>query len=104
MKRGIVMDDLISRAAAIEEIARRDTTDGTVKVYSGREINAILSDLPAVDAVPVVRCRDCKFGEQDTTAAGIDIVMCQNKHNPIGFEYWLMSPEFFCADGERRDT
>lgn len=47
------MDDLISREAAIEEIARRDTTDGTVKAYSGREINAILSDLPAVDAIPV---------------------------------------------------
>ena len=47
------MADLISRAAAIEEIARRDTTDGTVKVYSGREINALLGDLPAVDAAPI---------------------------------------------------
>lgn len=47
------MTDLISREAAIEEIARRDTTNGTVKVYSGLEVNAILSDLPAVDAIPV---------------------------------------------------
>ena len=47
------MADLISRAAAIEEIARRDTTNGTVKVYSGLEVNAILGDLPAVSAVPV---------------------------------------------------
>ena len=47
------MDDLISRAAAIEEIARRDMTDGTVKVYSGREINAMLGDLPTIAAIPV---------------------------------------------------
>ena len=50
-------NDMISRAVAIEEIARRDVTDGTVKIYCGREINAILGDLPAVDAVPVVHGR-----------------------------------------------
>lgn len=54
------MNDLISRAAAIEEIARRDTTNGTVKVYSGLEVNAILSDLPAVDAIPVKWLRERK--------------------------------------------
>ncbi len=30
----------------IEEIARRDTTDGTVKVFSGKEIISILQGLP----------------------------------------------------------
>ena len=43
------MDDLISRQAAIEEIARRDTTDGTVKVYSGREVCDILNALPTAE-------------------------------------------------------
>ena len=46
-------DDLISRAAAIEEIARRDTTNGTVKVYSGREINEMLNGLPTIAAIPM---------------------------------------------------
>ena len=32
---------------AIEAIASRDETDGTVKVFTGREINKILSDLPS---------------------------------------------------------
>ena len=43
------MDDLISRQDAIEEIARRDTTDGTVKVYSGREVCDILNALPTAE-------------------------------------------------------
>ena len=41
------MDDIISRQAAQEEIARRDTTDGTIKVFSGREVNEILASLPS---------------------------------------------------------
>lgn len=41
------MSDYISRRAAQEEIARRDTTDGTVKVFGGREVNEILANLPS---------------------------------------------------------
>lgn len=44
--------DLIRRADAIEAIASRDETDGTVKVFTGREVNEILSALPSADAVP----------------------------------------------------
>ena len=41
------MSDLISRADAVEAIASRDETDGTVKVFTGQEINEILSALPS---------------------------------------------------------
>ena len=40
---------LIDRQAAIEEVARRDTTDGTVKVFGGKEIVEILSNLPSAE-------------------------------------------------------
>lgn len=103
------MDDLISRAAAIEYLM---TNMGWHDEY-GYEIDdadekrAIITDLvngiPAVDAIRVVRCRDCKYGEPDTNGNGEDMVMCHYKQNPIGFEDWLMPPEWFCADGERRD-
>lgn len=43
------MSDSISRADAIEAIASRDETDGTVKVFTGREVNEILSALPSAD-------------------------------------------------------
>ena len=41
------MSDLINRQVAIEAIARRDTTDGTVKVFGGREVVEILKSLPS---------------------------------------------------------
>lgn len=41
--------DLISRQDAIEAIASRDETDGTVKVFTGRQVNEILTALPSAD-------------------------------------------------------
>ena len=44
--------DLIDRQVAIEAIARRDTTDGTVKVFGGREVVEILKSLPFAQPDP----------------------------------------------------
>lgn len=43
-----------------------------------------------VDAVPVVRCRDCKHSFENA------------KHIDVACE-WSSDPDFYCADGERRD-
>ena len=95
------MADLISRAAATRAavISVRNYL-GNIDSERDIHIEEGLYEVPAVDAVPVVRCRDCKYGEPDTNGLGDDMVMCQNKQNPIGFGDWLMPPEFFCADGE----
>lgn len=45
------MDDIISRADAIEAIASRDETDGTVEVFTGRQVNEILESLPSAEQV-----------------------------------------------------
>ena len=45
----------------------------------------ILQETPTVDAVPVVRCKDCKYFKTP---------LCQNENN---HDNW------FCADGERKD-
>ena len=44
-----------------------------------------IADAPTVDAVPVVRCKDCKY---------FKTWLCQNEDN---------SDNWFCADGERKD-
>ena len=60
------MSDLIDRQAAIEEVARRDTTDGTVKVFSGREIIEILNGLPSVQPERQWEtCFDCPLSQSD---------------------------------------
>lgn len=42
-------DDVISRLDAIEAIASRDETNGTVKVFTGRQVNEILASLPTAE-------------------------------------------------------
>ena len=44
----------------------------------------ILQEAPTVDAVPVVRCKDCKYFKTR---------LCENEDN---YDDW------FCADGERK--
>ena len=79
------MDDLISRAEAIEAIK-------PIR-YCGDFISALIH-LPAVDAVPVVRCRDCRHWHEDIGAT-TKWLMC---HEIVTDRNW------FCADGERRDS
>ena len=45
------------------------------------------------DCVLVVRCRDCKYNHKDSRG-------CEKNHD---FDRWLPA-DFFCADGERRET
>ena len=51
--------------------------------------------MPTVDAVPVVRCRECKYWKRYDEYGG-DVGDC--KLWDIVFE-----DDFFCADGERKD-
>jgi hypothetical protein len=57
------MDDLISRAAALDVINTwgRQKSEKIRMGLLHRDLDAI----PAVDAVPVVRCRDCMYWKSD---------------------------------------
>lgn len=80
------MADLISRAAAKEAIRKKFPN-----VSDRCEINEVLNSIPAVDAVPVVRCRDCKHSYENA------------KHIDVACE-WSSDPDFYCAAGERRES
>ena len=83
------MSDYISRHAAIIEMMDNDVdhAQGT----DGREVVQILSDIPAADVVPVVRCKECKFRENDDFCTG------------RGFPYQLVPDDGFCDKGERKE-
>ena len=49
------------------------------------------------DAVPVVRCKDCKHGRRWYKHTGEMYVECKMDIDPIDRD-----SDFFCADGERR--
>ena len=62
------------------------------------DTNAVLDSIdsqPTVDAVPVVRCRDCaKLG-----LFTCPICFIENKT----LQFVNISPDFFCGEGERKD-
>ncbi len=78
---GFTVDvELISRAAVLRML------DENGVVFRGE-----IEKIPAVDAVPVVRCRDCKHSIENA------------KHIDVACE-WSSDPDFYCAAGERRDS
>ena len=55
-----------------------------------------IENAPAVDAVPVVRCRDCKFGDWDSEPN--DAMVCMRTKD--GF--WRSGNDF-CSFGEQKE-
>ena len=54
----------------------------------------LIEKAPTVDAVPVVRCRECKWLQEDD-----DIGHCDN---PDGLDNYA-KPDDFCSYGERKE-
>ena len=54
--------------------------------------------MPTIDAVPVVRCRECRHG----LPCGPD-VSCYHPEYELCEGVVSHDPEFFCAYGERKD-
>ena len=71
----------------IDDFSKRGWTDWA------KSVRKVIDEQPTVDAVPVVRCSECKHYKS---------VLC-----PLSMAdgyYWpAHNPDFFCADGERRE-
>ena len=61
--------------------------------HTAEDIIMMIKTAPTVDAVEVVRCRECKYHEEE----GIEMVYCPNM---IGG--WVEN-EWFCANGKRKE-
>jgi len=76
------MADLILRADAIQAVRHAWA--------KGLEPSQYIEIVPSVDAVPVVRCKHCKYRR--------DPLRCQ-----MDSEGMPTPDDWYCADGERRD-
>lgn len=56
-----------------------------------------VQNAPTVDAVPVVRCKDCKFGMLLFTMSGMLYVGCEKDKMAR-----LRKPNDYCSEGERK--
>ena len=86
-------NDLISRAPAIAEVEQWAEHGYDVIHWTG--IKAMLETQPALDAVPVIRCRSCRY--YNTNYCGDGFGWCERKGIGHG-----TSDDWFCADGEER--
>ena len=85
------MNDLISRKALIAEYDR-------VHVGPPGGARKLMEDAPAVDAVPVVRCKDCIYQNKLKVTGG---VLCDHKK---GLMSTKLKDDDFCSYGKRRAT
>lgn len=93
------MDDLISREALLKsfDIAWMVEYDETGCGVSKRAIPvATIEAAPAVDAVPVVRCRECKHWGTGYCAETDAIKVCE-------YAKYMVGGNGYCVYGERRD-
>lgn len=68
----------------------------TIIEYSESDIGYMIRKRPTVDAVEVLRCRDCKFGDWDSEPN--DAMVCMRTKD--GF--WRSGNDF-CSFGKRKD-
>ena len=90
----MAMNDLISRAAAVRALASSN----------GDYLDALerFEKIPAVDVVPVVRCKDCEWFDCKNYVCNNDILA--GRIADCGcYPNFNVEPDWFCADGERRD-
>ena len=77
--------------------------------YSEVDIANILLHAPTVDAVPVVRCRECKYwGDEDGKLQNSDGVLfsrCKIHNYLIDGRHtgWCPTENDFCSYGERKE-
>lgn len=89
-------DDLISRADVLDLVQSYGPATYDMPYGSGDMIirPEDVMALPAVDAAPVVRCKECRY--YNTNFCGDGFGWCER--NGIGHG---TSDDWFCADGEK---
>ena len=96
---GRLIDADALRFEIINKPSEFKATEATIDFLTGlskrtHEVLDILDESQTIDAVPVVRCRECKWWKEDD-----DIGHCDN---PDGLDNYA-KPEDFCSYGERKE-
>ena len=104
--------DLISRKAVIDALTNLHTHDGmelSASVDYAEACDAIC-DIPAVDAEPVIRCKDCDcWGDSDgikTHRDGYRYARCRFHNNLVNGSRigWCPKEDDFCSMAEKKDA
>lgn len=84
--------DLIDRQRLKDDIAVLfERNEKLIDEWLANCVDDVIDEQPTVDAVPMVRCKDCQYWERDVI---FQDGWCRGKRQG--------DPKWFCADGERR--
>ena len=75
--------------------------------YKGRPIRRVIDEAPTIDAVPVVRCKDCKFSTEDGGYDSYEQMLTHLNCHKIRTGYLgctIVPKDGFCFYGERKDN
>ena len=90
------MSDLISRRAAIKAIEDLPNCyNGYSDTYDKAYIIGMLEEVPTIDAVSVVRCKECKHF---VISEGVCSLLSNNYEPPV-----YCGDEDFCSWGRRKE-
>lgn len=97
------MGDLISRSRLKEELKSWAVIIQKPRYYSREDADFVIDAQAAVDAVEVVRCKDCKWYKEGRILK--ENKFCFRLKHPkedrrIGYNF---SPDDFCSYGERKE-
>lgn len=63
------------------------------------EIEGIVNEIPTEDAVPVVRCCDCKYRQENPDIDNTCYLTCNKIYGIQG----TIAPDDYCSYGKRRE-
>lgn len=66
-------------------------------MLSDYEVRNLIDEQPTVDAVPVIRCKDCRFSGADATCC----LVC--KREGMGLKPFHVYHDDFCSYAERKE-
>ena len=92
-----LIDADIADVVIVYDRSNELTQVSAIREYIERQ-KAFLDKFPTVDAVPVVRCKDCKHGYP----CGDEIV-CYHPEYELAEGKWSYKKDFFCAFGDTKE-
>ena len=95
MRKLIELDAALEGLENLNAISFYETNEHSKEAYM--ETKGMLKTLPTVDAVEVVRCRDCKYWD---TVPGSTFAPMHHQCKVIKL---MSTGTWYCASGERKD-
>lgn len=98
----MAMDESEAYLSAKSKILPENMLLHNINAVVHKKIQMMISDTPTVDAVEVVRCKDCKHYKEFRTKRNKQIMRLCCRMGKNDMEY-SVKPDDFCSYGERSD-